>query len=200
VELREFLPHVTVSIVIWQLMSGMLTDASGTFSGNKHLLLSQRLACSTLIVSMIYKNVLAFIHNCLVVVIVFAIFGQTPNWQVILLPIALALLVVCAVWVCYVTALGCTRFRDFNYAMQTVLQLAFYVTPVIWKPEFLGEQYQWVLYCNPFAIFMTIIRSCFVGGPFPVIEWLLAVAITFGGFLIALPVIGKYRRQLLFWV
>lgn len=200
VEPAKFLPHLTVSLIVWQLMSGLLSEASGVMPASKNLLLSQRLACSTLIFSTIHKHVLTFLHNLVVVALVLIAFQHSPDWQILLLPVALALFLGCAVWLCYLTAIACTRFRDLNYAMQTILQLGFYITPVIWKPEFLTEQYRWLLAFNPFASYMAIIRASILGEPFPTMEWILATAITIGGFLLALPVIGRYRRELLFWL
>jgi ABC-type polysaccharide/polyol phosphate export permease len=194
------LPHLTVSILIWQFMSAVVSEAADVFTSSRHLLLSQRLACSTLVIAMVYKNLIVLAHNAVIIVVVFLIFQQPITSQIFLVIPALVLMAFTSVWLGCVLGMVCARFRDVTHALQSVLQLGFYVTPVIWKPEFLTEQYRWLLMFNPFASFMTIVRSAIIGGPVPTLEWVVAATITIGGFLLALPLIGTYRRRLVFWI
>lgn len=196
----SLLPHLTVSILIWQFMSSVISEAAEVFSSNRHLLLSQRLACSTLVLAMVYKNLIVLAHNAIIIVAVFLIFQQPISWQILLVIPAVALMAFTSVWLGYVIGIICARFRDVAHALQSVLQLGFYVTPVIWKPEFLTEQYRWLLAFNPFASFITVIRNAIIGGPFPAFEWALVLAIALGGFVLALPLIGKYHRRLIYWI
>jgi ABC-type polysaccharide/polyol phosphate export permease len=194
------LPHLTVSILIWQFMSAVVSEAADVFTSNRHLLLSQRLACSTLVISMVYKNLIVLAHNAVIIVAVFLIFQQPITSQIFLLVPAMILLAFTSVWLGCLLGMVCARFRDVSHALQSVLQLGFYVTPVIWKPEFLTEHYRWLLMFNPFASFITIVRSAVIGGPVPTFEWQLASVIAIGGFVMALPLIGTYRRRLIFWI
>jgi ABC-type polysaccharide/polyol phosphate export permease len=200
VEPGTLLPHLTVSILIWQFMSSVVSESADVFAGGRSLLLSQRLACSTLIFAMVYKNLIILAHNAVIIVIVFLIFQQPVTSQIFWLIPAVILMAFTSIWLGCIIGMLCARFRDVSHALQSILQLGFYVTPVIWKPEFLTEQYRWLLMFNPFASFMTIVRSTIIGGPFPVFEWILATTIAVGGFLIALPLIGKYHRRLMFWI
>ena len=196
----SLLPHLTVSILIWQFMSSVITEATEIFPSNRHLLLSQRLACSTLIFSSVYKNLIILAHNAVIIVLVFLI-SQTPiTSQILLLVPALLLAAFTAFWLSYSVGIICARFRDVAHAATSVLQLAFYVTPVIWKPEFLSDQYRWLLLFNPFASYITIIRSAVIGGEVPIVEWATAAFIGLVGFILSLILIGKYKRRLIFWI
>jgi ABC-type polysaccharide/polyol phosphate export permease len=196
----DLLPHLTTSIVIWQFMSSVITEATEVFPSQRHLLLSQRVVCSTVIYALVYKNLLILAHNAVIVAVVFVIFQTPITSQIILLIPALALAAITAVWLSYAVGILCARFRDLAHAMQSILQLAFYVTPIIWKPEFLTLDYRWMLILNPFASFITIIRTSVIGGPVPILEWQLATLITFGGLALTLPLIGTFRRRLIFWI
>ncbi len=198
--LGQFLPFLAVSIILWQLMSSLLTEAGSLFSGNRHLLLSQRLACSTLVYSMLFKHLLTFLHNSVTIAGVLIVFGIGLTPQILLLPVALALLAIAAVWVCYLIAILCTRYRDLNHALQSAVQLFFYITPILWKPDFLSEQYRGYLIFNPCHDFMSILRSSILGGPFPYQEWLMCILFAFGGYFISLSIIGRYCRRILYWV
>jgi ABC-type polysaccharide/polyol phosphate export permease len=200
VPIAEMLPFLAVSIVIWQLLSGIVGDATGVFSANSHYLLSHRIPCALVILALVYRNFLVFLHNALIIAIVFIIFGRTLAPQAFLVLPALLLTAVCAVWCGYIVATLCVRFRDLVHAVQSILQLAFYITPVIWKPEFLSEDYRWLQLLNPFAVYVEIIRAPLLDEPVSASQWLIAAAVAFGGLGLSLSFIGRYKRRILFWV
>lgn len=200
IPVSEMLPFLAASMVIWQLVSGIISDATTAFSTSAHYLLSQRIACASVIFALIYRNLLVFFHNVPIVAVVFLVFGHPLSLHALLILPALALTVISAVWWSYVVATFCVRFRDLVHAVQSLLQLAFYVTPVIWKPEFLPEHVRWLQMLNPFAIYIGILRDPLLGEPLAPTYWLVAVGIAFGGLALSLPFIGRYRRRLLYWV
>ena len=200
IPLAQFLPYISISIILWQLMSSLFTDAGSLLSANRHLLLSQRLPCSTLIYSMLLKHFLSFLHNSVTIALVLIVFGLGLTPYILLLPAALMLLAIAAVWFCYLVAIICTRYRDLNHALQSAILLIFYITPILWQPTFLSEEYRRYLIFNPFHDFMTILRSSILGEPFPAQEWAMCVLIAFAGYLVALPIIGRYCRKILYWV
>jgi ABC-type polysaccharide/polyol phosphate export permease len=200
VELKEFLPYVAISMLLWQLMSGIVSESTGAFTGSAHTLLSQRLACSTMVYAAVYRNLLVFLHNLAIVAIVFVIFLRPVGWSALLALPALVLMSITAVWLGQLLGLVCARFRDMQHVTQAVLQLGFYVTPVIWKPDFLSPELRWLEYINPFAIYLAILRGPILGAALDPLMWTLAVLISFGGLALSLGVIGRYRRRMLFWL
>jgi ABC-type polysaccharide/polyol phosphate export permease len=200
IPVAEMLPFLALSMVVWQLLSGIVTDATTAFSANAHHLLSQRLPCATVVFALIYRHLVTFLHNAVIVAIVFAAFGRpVPLTALLALP-AILLAAVATVWWAYVVATLCARFRDLVHAVQSVLQLAFYLTPIIWKPEFLPEKARWLILANPFAVLVGIIRDPVMGQPPDLLPWLIAAGIAFGGLALALPFIGRYRRRVLYWL
>lgn len=196
----EILPFLAASMVIWQLLSGIITDATTAFPASAHYLLSQRIACATIVLSLIYRNLLVFLHNAVIIVIVFLIFNRPLSVGAFLVFPALLLTAVSAVWWGYVVATLCARFRDLVPAVQSLLQLVFYLTPIVWKPDFLPEHWRWLNLANPFAVYVSIIRDPLMGEPFAPLPWVLAAAIAAGGLVLSLPFIGRFRRRLLYWL
>jgi len=65
----------------------------------------------------------------------------------------------------YAVAILCTRFRDIAQIVASVLQVAFFVTPVIWKPEVLPPQAHYFVSYNPFAPLLAVVRDPLLGRP-----------------------------------
>jgi len=197
--LEDMLAHLAVSIIIWQFIAGVMADATTLFTTSSHMLLSQRLVCSTVVYASVYRNFLTLLHNLAIVPIVFIIFGVPITPQILLFFPALILMLITSVWVAYLVAAVSARYRDLANLINSLMQLAFYVTPVIWKPGLMDE-YKWVIEINPFAYYLSIMRSPILGEPFVMLEWGVATLMTFGGLLLSLVFIGLYRRKLLFWL
>ncbi len=149
VELREFLPFIAISMLIWQLMSGIVSESTGAFTGSAHTLLSQRIACSTMVYAAVYRNLLVFLHNLAIVAIVFVVFLRPVGWSAAARPARAGADVDHRRLARPAHRLACARFRDLQHVTQAVLQLGFYVTPVIWKPDFLAAELRWLEYVNP---------------------------------------------------
>ncbi len=196
----DLLPHLAVSIIFWQFLSSVVTDATNLFTVNGHLMLSQRIEGSVIVFAAVYRNLLSLAHDLVIIPIVFIAAAVPVRPEVMLALPAMALITLTAVWLSYVLGILCARFRDLANIVHAVLQLAFYVTPVLWKPGFLGEGYQWVVLVNPFAIYLDIVRAPLLGEPLNGAYWALAALTAMSGLVLGILFVGRYRRQLLYWV
>jgi lipopolysaccharide transport system permease protein len=81
----------------------------------------------------------------------------------------------------------------------SIVQLAFFLTPIIWKPEALGTR-AWLISFNPLAVFMEIVRGPIYGAiPSPEI-YLAAIGITVVLYLVAAPLFVRFRSRIAFWI
>lgn len=93
----------------------------------------------------------------------------------------------------------CARFRDIQQIVASVMQLAFFMTPVIWKPELLGE-WQVLLPLNPFFVLMETVRGPLVEGSASWLVWLAALVYTGAAYAVALAFFVRFRARIAFWV
>src|SRR5215467_4668637 len=62
VDVRDFLPHITVSLIVWTAISGTISDATTVFASLGGLYVNQGMSFSTAIYSLIYRHFLIFLH------------------------------------------------------------------------------------------------------------------------------------------
>jgi lipopolysaccharide transport system permease protein len=103
-------------------------------------------------------------------------------------------------WTGYVAAMICVRYRDIIQVITTWLSVFFFLTPVFWKPDFLPERFRFIVDYNPLAQFLELLRNPFLGLPVSLHAWMFTIAVALGGWLVALPVIGRYQRRIIFWM
>ena len=70
----------------------------------------------------------------------------------------------------------------------------------MWKPEFLPREYYLIIELNPFAQFLEILRNPLLGQPVSSYAWLGTTIVALGGGVMALAVIGRYQRRIIFWI
>jgi lipopolysaccharide transport system permease protein len=139
-------------------------------------------------------------HSLIIIVVLIVAFDVPVNWYLLQIVPALGLTWIAMVWLGYLIGMMCVRYRDIIQVITTWLTVIFYITPVMWKPDFLPPQYHALIDFNPLAQFLEILRNPFLGQPVSSYAWLSTAVIALGGGLIALVVIGRYQRRIIFWM
>jgi ABC-type polysaccharide/polyol phosphate export permease len=199
VPLESYLPFLTLGFLIWSLISGFVIEGCTALSGSEGMIKDVRLPYSLYVFRMIWRNVITFGHNVVVYVAVAIIFGIKPSPTTLLVVPAFMLLVVNAVSVGLLVSIVCARFRDVPQIVASLLQVMFFVTPIIWQPELLTDR-RFLVDSNPFYHFVEIIRAPLLGQSATLETWLYVGAVSVLSWSLALVFLGRYRRFVPYWV
>ncbi|MCL1915374.1 MAG: ABC transporter permease [Desulfovibrionaceae bacterium] len=104
----------------------------------------------------------------LLVIMFFALHGYLPTWRFLLLPVVLGAALFSGLAVGLAFAGPIVRFRDLRVPLNYVLQLAMYITPVIYPPTVIPEAYRWIIELNPMYWVIQVSRWCLLGQSFAV--------------------------------
>jgi lipopolysaccharide transport system permease protein len=161
-DLHDYLPFLALSLVLWGFLQTLVTESCTAFTSEEGMIRSVAMPFFLYAGRIVLRNVLVLAHNIIVIAVVFAIFAMWPGW------VALTTLPALLVWavdgVAVAMALGafCARFRDVPPIVASVMQIAFFVTPIIWKPELI-EHGRRFLPLNPFFSVIDIVRAPLLG-------------------------------------
>ncbi len=147
----------------------------------------------------IIRNVIILAHNIVVVAVVFVIFRRSPGLGSLLALPGLALWLVDALALNLMLGAFCARFRDILPIINSVMQIAFFLTPVIWKPEQLGVLI-WTLPLNPFFDLIEVVRAPLLGQGLPVTAWIGALGYSAVLLAIAWAFFIRARGRVAFWL
>jgi ABC-2 type transport system permease protein/lipopolysaccharide transport system permease protein len=140
-----------------------------------------------------------FFHNLIFLALVLAYFQPPLGFDLLLVPVGLLLFALNALWVGLVLGLVSARFRDIPQIVGNVVQILFFLTPVLWQPGMLGR-HAWVVNLNPFYHFLEMIRTPLIGAPVNTISWAAVVGMSFVGFAIMLPFFARFRARVAYWL
>ncbi len=197
--LRNYLPFLALSQVLWGFLATLVSDSCSVFTESEALIRSIRMPFFLFAIRILVRNVLVLGHNICVIVVVFIIFRMWPGADALLAVPALPLWIVDGLAMSLLLGGICSRFRDIMPIVNSVMQIAFFLSPVIWKPEQLGELGVW-LPLNPFYDMLEIVRAPLLGeAPSPLV-WV--GALVYSGALCGLAWIFflRARGRIAFWV
>jgi len=200
VPLAGIFPYITVAMIFWGLITAVLNEATTSFVSAGNLFLNQRASLSVAIYGLIYRNLIVLVYNAAIIVAVFAWFRIMPSWPMLLLAPGLVLTILFLMSVAYVLAIAATRYRDAVPLVLSITQVAYFITPVLWKPEFIPADYRWINIVNPFSVFLAIMRDPVLGEAPPAIDWQAAVAFTILALALAIPFVGRYQNRVMYWI
>lgn len=206
ISVREFLPHVTVGFIVWGFIAGCIKDGSGIFIENEGLIKQLPSALSVHVYRLVWRQLLFLAHNMVIWLILVAVFRIPLTWNTLLAIPALALLVVNGVWVTMLFGIIATRFRDVAPLLESMVQLLFYVTPIVWTTQTLEEQggdvaqRAKIAEINPLYHYLEIVRGPLIGHEVPLYHWAIVGACTLVGLLLALLVMRQLRFRVPYWV
>jgi ABC-2 type transport system permease protein len=202
-----FLPYVTVGFIIWGFIQKCISDGSEVFISNEGLIRHLPAPISVHVYRLVWRNVLFFGHNLLVYVAMIVIFHEriSLGWGSLLAIPAFALLVANGMWAGLLMGIVATRFRDIPPVTESLMQLMFFMTPIVWIYDDLLSSPKVppaarLVEFNPFLHFVEIIRRPMLGQSFVAHYWVIAITITIAGWVLALLFLRNYRARVSYWV
>ena len=205
-ELSYFLPHVTVGLIIWGFISGCVKEGSTVFIENEGLIKQLPSALSVHVYRLVWRQLLFLAHNMVIWVILVAVFRPDLGWDFFLAIPALALLVVNGVWVTMFFGIVATRYRDVAPLLDSMIQLVFYMTPIVWTTKTLEDQggavaeRARIAELNPLYHYLEIVRAPLTGQPLDAYHWWIVIGFTVAGLALALLAMKQWRFRVSYWV
>lgn len=200
IELAVYLPLVAISFIAWGLIAALLNDGATVFIESEGYLKSAPLPKSMFIYRMLARNTMTFGHNLILVPPVTLFFGIVPNWATLLFIPAFLLTMLNGLWIAMILGPLCTRFRDMPPIVASVVQIAFFASPVMWGRSQLGDANQAYVMWNPFAVFLELMREPLLGKVPQMHWWVVAGAITVVGYAIGFAFFARFRSRIAYYL
>lgn len=221
--IAQFLPYVTTGFIVWGFINGCLTEGMDTFISNEGLIKHLPAPLTVYALRTVWRQTLMLAHNMIVYVLMLAIFFTSLDhpyqmnaggeihpglglWSLSAIP-AFAVLALNGMWLTLTMGIISTRYRDIPQVINSVIQLAFYLTPIVWSPDDLfgsGHSHaEWakvVFQLNPLYHFVQIMRAPLTGQHVDWWSWATVGGITVLGWGMALLVMRNYRARVSYWV
>ena len=202
IDLTTYYPFLIAGMLTWTLLSSMITELTDTLVSFDGLIKQIKLPYSVHIHRVVSRNLIIFFHNILVIVPVWIIFHDhiKLNLYTLLLIPGLFFIYFNAISYGLILSMIGARYRDISQVIKSLVQVVFFVTPVLWSPQILSEHNRYIATWNPVYSFIELVRAPLLGQP-PTSTNLLAVAlVTLLGIGLSAKIFIRYRARIIYWL
>jgi ABC-type polysaccharide/polyol phosphate export permease len=199
ITLNEYLPFLAVSYVTWGLISSTLVSSCNVFIGKHSYIKQKPIPLTVFILSNLAMNVFIFFNHIAVALFFVVVIGDGFGWAMLVLPLSLAIIITTAFAVSMILGTATCRYRDIGQIISSVTLLAFFVTPILWKPEFLSGRFM-IAYANPIYHYIELIRAPIIDHKVPLASIGITLCLTVFFLLAGYFIISRKRNDIPFWV
>lgn len=195
----QYLPYLAISLVIWMFLSGLVNESCQAFIAGEGYIKQMKLPLSIHVLRVVWRNIIILFHNVPIIVVALIVYKPPLTWHLLEVPIGLLFIAVNGIWVGLLLGMLCARYWDIPLIVGSVVQLAFFVTPVLWQASMLSS-HTWIVTFNPLHYFLEIVRAPLLGVEPIGIAWLVVIGVTLAGGLFAFLVFSRFRARIAYWI
>ncbi|KUI35166.1 sugar ABC transporter permease [Mycobacterium sp. IS-1496] len=203
-ELSEHLPYVTMGLIVWNLINASILEGAEVFIANEGLIKQLPTPLSVHVYRLVWRQMILFGHNIIIFVIIAMIYPKPWHWTDLAVIPALVLIMLNCVWVSLCFGILATRYRDIGPLLNSVVQLLFFMTPIIWNEATLQQQgagsYAKIVELNPLLHYLDIVRAPLLGADQELRHWIVVLVLTVFGWAMAALAMKQYRARVPYWV
>jgi ABC-2 type transport system permease protein/lipopolysaccharide transport system permease protein len=195
----QYLPYVATGMIVFSMISTMASEGSTAFIGSASHILQLRAPLSIYVYQTVWRNLLIFLHN-ISIYFLLVLFGRvTFGWSILLALPGLLLIMISGVSMGIALGGLSARFRDVPPVISSIMQVAFFLTPIFWTPSALPDRALFV-HLNPFYYMVEIVRMPLMGQTPSLTIWAVAIGMNVVGAMVAILFYARYRSRIAYWV
>ena len=185
-------------LLVWNLFSATLNKTSLSLVGNSYLISKVYFPRLALPISGTLSTLLDFAVAFAVLLVMQAFYGIAPGWQVLFVPVWIALVLLLALGVGLIAAALTVQYRDIQHILPILIPFMLYASPVAYDVTQIPEGYQQLFYLlNPLAAPTVAFRAAVLPGavmpPLVYVAWSVVAAL--GSFALGSAVFKRTERR-----
>lgn len=199
--MSEFLPFLAAGMILWGLVSSVINEGCTGFIAAEGIIKQLPIPLYVHILRLVWRNLLIFAHNLVIFPLVLLAVGRPLNINALVSIPGLGLIIINMMWMALILAVICARYRDLPQIVGSLLQVLYFLTPIMWLPHTLAPGMQlYLLNLNPFFHLFELFRAPLLGQLPTSTNWAVSVGMAIGGWAAAIFVFGRYKARIAYWV
>ena len=162
----------------WLLLATSVGEAATSMVANTQLITKVYFPRLLVPVSVFGFTLLDFAFGFVILAVLMLWFGLAPSALVLLLPLVVSGIVLCALGVSVFLSALTVKYRDFKFVVPFLLQIWFFMSPIVYPMTALPPWVQRVLVFNPMTGWLGAFRHCLYGAPVSPREVVIAASLT----------------------
>lgn len=191
---EDYVVFLISGLLPWLWFSSSLLEASNSILAGGNLIKRVLFPAEVLPLVVVLSNCVNFLLS-LPILLLFVIFFKRPIGLAILsLPLVMLIQTVLTIGLAFMFSALCVHYRDVQHILANVLNLWFFLTPIIWPLKQIPELFRITVNINPVAPLVLAYQSIFYEGRFPnFMQLSVAATIAVLIYLLGTSIFERYR-------
>lgn len=199
--MAEYLPFLAIGMILWTFITSVTNEGCLGFVSAEGVIKQMPLPLALHIARVVWRNIIILGHNLLIVPILFLLMGKTLTWSAIFVVPGSFVLIANVAWMALMLGVICTRYRDMPQIVMSLIQVIYFLTPIIWMPAQLSERASFfLLSLNPAYHTIELVRAPLLGQLPSSENWIFSVVFCVTGWALTMLVFGKFKRRIAYWL
>ncbi len=202
-EKKAYAPYLLCGLVFWNFLSACMREGCHSFYNNESYIRQHPAPMAIYPLRITLSSGFHFLAGMGIVLCAAWVtegFGNLPV-LISLIPTLAMIFIFC--WsLAIILGILNVLFQDCQHLIEVVLQILFYATPIMYRPEILdGRKIGFLMQFNPLAHLLNMLREPILYGRFPTVGMTLcALAVVAGAVGIAMFAMAKFERRIIFYL
>jgi ABC-type polysaccharide/polyol phosphate export permease len=197
IRMDNYAMFLLAGLLPWIFFSTSLNSAVTSIAMRGHLIKKLAFPREVLPLAGVLSQLLHFSVGYLVVVPAFAIYQIGISAAYLAVPLVIIFMVFFTSGVALTVSTLQVYYRDTQHLLNVVLQLWFWVTPILYSLQMVPERFHPLLFANPLTLFMVTCQDIVVGREFPdVVRLLILLAMGMSSWFVGYAVFLKGERRI----
>ncbi len=199
--MSEFLPFLSVGIIVWGFISSVVTEGCTGFIAAEEIIKQLPIPLSLHILRVVWRNTIILAHNAVIFPILLLVLERPIGVVALLALPGFFLLLLNLTWIALFLGIICARYRDLPQIVASVLQIVFYLTPIMWMSNRIPTQgIRYLLIVNPVYHMLELVRAPLLGQLPSMDHWVVVIAIAVLGWIATILLYNRYMRRIAYWL
>ncbi len=191
------IPHYAIfllSVLLpWTFFAQSLSYAVESIVGNGDLIKKIAVTKAVFPVAAVVSNMINLLLSMIPLVLIVLVMRHPFYWTWLFLPVPLVALTIFTLGATFFFATANVYYRDVAHIIQVLLNVLFYLTPIIYSIDSIPHRYQWLFKLNPLIFALNQFRLSVYYGILPATRSIVASFVC--GFLALIIGFAIFRRH-----
>lgn len=199
VPIEFFAPYLAVGYMLFRFISQAVTGGSGVFVGAQSWIKTEPLPLTHYLFTLMLRNFITMAYAAVPTLLI-CLWAGRISWQAAAsLPFVILLYALNHLWVSCLLGIVAARHRDVVHLLNTITQILYFATPVLWVPTEEGVR-SWAAMLNPLTHYIAVLRDPLIYGTTPWLSWGVVGVVTVVGCAAAAWTFRACRLKLVYWI
>lgn len=195
-----FVPKMGIGLIVWSLMSQTITESVECFTSASNYIKNIKLPYSVYIYRLVAKQLILFAHNIALLIPIYFFYPELLTSNIFYAIFGLGVVILWLTIIGTLVAILCTRYRDLGPLITNIMQLLFFVTPIVWPVSQLTESRKYIVNFNPVYYLLEMVREPLMGIQYAYDEQSGVILISIALALLLHVLIKNNIKRLSYWL